>query len=282
MDWDPVAEVWNLAARFVYASRGNVPDFVIVPAGTHAGTYRIISDHLGSPRLIVDIENGLVKQEIAYDEWGKETGLRTNADFPNPFTFAGGLYDADTKLIRFGARDYDPETGRWTAKDPIRFDGDGPNLYGYTSNDPVNFVDPWGLKPKGAYRLMDNAAIDALNEAIPLMLSDPDPRSREYFGSIIQLPDGNFTYTAPERGHPGWADTGYVPGEVANYHTHPKTGNLGDFFFSPQDKERTIPQYLGTWTFKIKKWAPNYERPIVIQTPSQYKEKMRNKEFCPK
>jgi len=55
------------------------------------------------------------------------------------------LYDADTKLIRFGARDYDPVTGRWTVKDPIRFDGDGPNLYGYTQNDPVNFIDLNGL-----------------------------------------------------------------------------------------------------------------------------------------
>jgi len=60
------------------------------------------------------------------------------------------LYDADTKLIRFGARDYDPATGRWTAKDPIRFDGDGPNLYGYTQNDPVNFVDLWGFLRRNA------------------------------------------------------------------------------------------------------------------------------------
>ena len=62
-----------------------------------------------------------------------------------PFGFAGGLYDADTKLIRFGARDYDPETGRWTSKDPIRFGGGDSNLYGYVTNDPVNFVDPLGL-----------------------------------------------------------------------------------------------------------------------------------------
>ncbi|NIW41091.1 MAG: hypothetical protein GWN13_19760, partial [Phycisphaerae bacterium] len=52
----------------------------------------------------------------------------------------------DTGLVRFGARDYDPQTGRWTAKDPIRFDGDAWNLYGYVISDPVNFIDALGLE----------------------------------------------------------------------------------------------------------------------------------------
>ncbi len=47
--------------------------------------------------------------------------------------------------MRFGARDYDPETGRWTAKDPIGFGGGDANLYGYVVGDPVNLVDPSGL-----------------------------------------------------------------------------------------------------------------------------------------
>lgn len=46
-----------------------------------------------------------------------------------PFGFADGLYDRDTGLVRFGARDYDPEIGRWTAKDPILFDSGDTNLH---------------------------------------------------------------------------------------------------------------------------------------------------------
>ena len=53
----------------------------------------------------------------------------TNPGF-QPFGFGGGLYDQDTKLLRFGARDYNPVNGRWTAKDPILFAGGDTNLYG--------------------------------------------------------------------------------------------------------------------------------------------------------
>jgi RHS repeat-associated protein len=58
-----------------------------------------------------------------------------------PFGFAGGIYDTDTGLVRFGARDYDADTGRWTVKDPILFAGGDTNLYGYVVNDPVNYAD---------------------------------------------------------------------------------------------------------------------------------------------
>ncbi|KZZ45425.1 hypothetical protein A3759_31175 [Thalassolituus sp. HI0120] len=54
------------------------------------------------------------------------------------------MQDTDTGLIRFGYRDYDPETGRWTARDPIGFAGGDTNLYGYVLSDPINLVDPNG------------------------------------------------------------------------------------------------------------------------------------------
>jgi RHS repeat-associated protein len=106
-------------------------------------TYRILSDHLGSPRLVIDTATGTIAQQMDYDEFGIVTN-DTNPGF-QPFGFAGGLYDQQTKLVRFGARDYDPQIGRWTAKDPILFAGGDTNLYGYVLNDPINFIDPNGL-----------------------------------------------------------------------------------------------------------------------------------------
>ena len=61
------------------------------------------------------------------------------------FGFAGGLYDAATGLVRFGARDYDASVGRWTSKDPIGFGG-GMNLYGYVEADPIDRRDATGQK----------------------------------------------------------------------------------------------------------------------------------------
>jgi RHS repeat-associated protein len=84
-----------------------------------------------------------VVQELEYDAWGLVV-KDTNPGF-QPFGFAGGLYDPQTKLLRFGARDYDPTLGRWTAKDPLRFAGGDTNLFGYVIQDPVNLADPEGL-----------------------------------------------------------------------------------------------------------------------------------------
>jgi RHS repeat-associated protein len=139
---NPIAELDGnnqIVSHFVYASKANAPDYLT----KNGATYRIISDHLGSPRLVINTANGSVAQRIDYDVWGNIT-QDTNPGF-QPFGYAGGLYDRHTKLVRFGARDYDAETGRWTAKDPIGFGGGDSNLYGYVVGDPVNLFDPFGL-----------------------------------------------------------------------------------------------------------------------------------------
>jgi RHS repeat-associated protein len=126
-------------ATFVYGLHVNVPEYMT----TSAGAFRILTDHLGSPRLVVDTASGAVVQRMDYDSFGQV--LQDTSPGFQPFGFAGGLYDRDTGLVRFGARDYDASTGRWANKDPIRFRGETTNLYEYGLGDPVNFIDPTGL-----------------------------------------------------------------------------------------------------------------------------------------
>lgn len=149
----PVAQLdgsgTNVVARFVYGSKASVPDYMV----TSGGTYRIVSDHLGSPRAVVDVNAGTVIETINFDEFGNETdtlaGTLPTGYVRIPFGFAGGLYDPDTQLVRFGARDYDPSVGRWTSKDPIRFRGKQLNFYVYVGNDPVDGTDPSGRSHNG-------------------------------------------------------------------------------------------------------------------------------------
>ena len=139
----PAAELdanGDVVARYIYATHVNVPD-VIIKGDT---TYRVITDLLGSPRLVVNSDTGQVLETVTYDEFGNVVS-DSNPGF-QPFGFAGGLYDADTSLVRLGARDYDPHTGKWTTKDPAVLGG-GPNLYEYAPSDPLNLIDSDGRIP---------------------------------------------------------------------------------------------------------------------------------------
>jgi RHS repeat-associated protein len=104
--------------------------------------YYLAHDQVGSLRAVVDGAGNVIKR-IDYDSFGNIL-YDSNPGFTVPFGFAGGLHDRDTGLVRFGFRDYDPDIGRWTAKDPILFDGGDVDLYGYCLNDPIGLTDPEG------------------------------------------------------------------------------------------------------------------------------------------
>jgi RHS repeat-associated protein len=127
----------NIMMRFEYAD-GRMP-FAMIKAGVN---YYLTYDQVGSLRIIADASGNVVKQ-IEYDSFGNII-TDSNPSFEITFGFAGGLFDKDTDLIRFGYRDYDPDIGRWTAKDPIFFAGGDTDLYRYCINDPVNRIDPEG------------------------------------------------------------------------------------------------------------------------------------------
>ncbi|OGP50206.1 MAG: hypothetical protein A2Y79_07825 [Deltaproteobacteria bacterium RBG_13_43_22] len=128
----------NLLMRFNYAD-GRMPVSMV----KDGSTYYLMYDQVGSLKAVTDSSGNVVKN-IDYDSFGNII-TDTNSSFTIPFGFAGGLYDQDTGLVRFGYRDYFPEVGRWTAKDPILFRGGDTDLFAYLINDPINYFDKYGL-----------------------------------------------------------------------------------------------------------------------------------------
>jgi RHS repeat-associated protein len=121
---------YNTKANLIGFNRNDVRSFVG-------------SDLLGSPRVILN-EAGTAVKKINYSAFG-EIIENTNPSFEIPVGYAGGIADSATKLVRFGFRDYEPSSGRWTARDPILFEGGQGNLYVYVGNNPVMYKDSNGL-----------------------------------------------------------------------------------------------------------------------------------------
>jgi RHS repeat-associated protein len=151
-----------VVSRFVYGGKANVPEYLV----KNGAEYRLITDQLGSVRLVVNAADGSIAQRLDYDEFGRVLN-DSNPGF-QPFGYAGGLYDPDTGLVRFGARDYDADAGRWMSKDPIGFEG-GNNWYDYVGNDPVNDYDPCGLSDCAALKRQIKQGFNRFNRDSTLL-----------------------------------------------------------------------------------------------------------------
>ena len=108
-----------------------------------ADRYYVATDQVGTPRVVVHSSGAIVKR-LDYDSFGNVTD-DSAPGFDLPIGFAGGLSDAATGLVHFVYRDYDPAAGRWTVRDPARFNSGQFNLYVYVQNDPIQLRDPAGL-----------------------------------------------------------------------------------------------------------------------------------------
>ncbi len=152
-----------------------------------------------------------LQETYDYTAFGDSIG----ADTPSHYGFTGREHE-ETGLYYYRARFYMPDRGRFTSKDPIGFAGGDTNLYSYVGQNPVNFVDPWGLideyfglaignpsmslqEPIGPTRISVNyldigggakAAADAFISPVPLM-SAADvaiqlPKTKEAMGKNFQ------------------------------------------------------------------------------------------------
>jgi len=106
-------------------------------------TYYYYYDGLKSVTAMTD-SLGNVVQTYNYDSFGKIVNQTGTVE--NSITYTGREIDQETGLYFYRARYMDSSTGRFLQQDPIGFDG-GVNFYAYVFNNPINRIDPSGLKP---------------------------------------------------------------------------------------------------------------------------------------
>ncbi|MFF9479053.1 RHS repeat domain-containing protein [Streptomyces sp. NPDC014733] len=113
---------------------------------TDDGTYTVtLADHQGTGQLAVSTADQTLVQRRALPFGGpRGTQPRT---WPGTKGFVGGTNDTtDTGLTHLGAREYDPDTGRFLSVDPVMDLTDPQQINGYTysNNNPTTFSDPDG------------------------------------------------------------------------------------------------------------------------------------------
>jgi RHS repeat-associated protein len=113
----------------MYIGRGEVV------ATTRGGTA-----YLGSVRSTTNAL-GAIEDRYEYDAFG--TPYKGDLTTGMSLGYTGKPYDALTGLYNYGYRDYQPQVARFITADPVR---DGSNWFAYVNNDPVNWIDRWGLR----------------------------------------------------------------------------------------------------------------------------------------
>ena len=151
-EYDDSGGSMQLARKFIYGPGIDEPICMIDVAGGGA-LYYYHFDGLGSVVALSD-NAGAIVERYEYSAYGQTQILspshepRATSDYSNPYMFTGRRLDDETGLYYYRARMYHPELGRFMQPDPIGYLG-GLNLYAYVKNNPLKWIDPWGLVPKG-------------------------------------------------------------------------------------------------------------------------------------
>jgi len=138
---------------------------VRIEAGPNVGSYFYTRDHLGSIRELTD-SSGNVRARYSYDPFGART--RVGGDLESDFGFSGLFFTREAGLSLAMFRAYDAELGRWLSRDPLRNAErkEGPNLYAYVHNNPINKIDPLGLQQEDCCKEERDALEDARQDSL--------------------------------------------------------------------------------------------------------------------
>ena len=146
-DGDNVAErLDETGTPVVRFSHGpGIDEPLAINRGGARGFYE--ADGLGSITSLTNAQ-GQIVNTYQTSVFGVETSVTEGIN--NPYQFTGREYDRDTGLYYYRARYYDPQIGRFISEDPLGFMG-GPDFYPYAGNNPVTFLDPYGLLVRAVY-----------------------------------------------------------------------------------------------------------------------------------
>jgi RHS repeat-associated protein len=153
-EWNLIAEinevnsllksyVWGQDLSGTLTVAGGIGGLLLINDSTN--TYETSSDGNGNVAIVINVASGLPAATYEYDAFGntiRATGSYANS---NTIRFSSKYVDLETGLIYFGYRYYDPSTGRFINRDPL-WENDGPNILTIVGNDPIDFVDPLGLR----------------------------------------------------------------------------------------------------------------------------------------
>lgn len=110
----------------------------------NSNDYSYLYDGKGNVSNLIDSSQTVVAN-YRYDPFG--VLMKKTATIEQPYMFSTKPYDSQTGLTNYPYRFYASGIGKWTTRDPLGEYG-GINLYQVTGNNPVNWIDPWGLERK--------------------------------------------------------------------------------------------------------------------------------------
>ena len=138
-------EIHRAANGTLTAVRHYAHNGTTIATRDNSGVIWLVPDHEGTPLVAVNATTQVVTRRYQ-TPFGGSRGAAPPA-WPSQRGYVGGVTDPAAGLVRLGARDYDPGTGRFLSVDPLLAPEDPQSLaaYTYANNNPVTHADPTGL-----------------------------------------------------------------------------------------------------------------------------------------
>ena len=168
---------------------GNLPVGVIAGTAATPVLHYIESDHLGTPRVIVEATRnvGIWRWNQTNDPFGESTPNQNPDGDATSFTFnlrfAGQYRDSESGWYYNVHRYYDPSIGRYLESDPIGLGG-GISTYSYVGAAPLTAVDPLGLIVIGVHTNTRRDSFEIANKHAWIGVYDDEGKLLETWSSF--------------------------------------------------------------------------------------------------